>query len=314
MAAWKDQKWRKAQWHRPDGSHKDRVPGYARIESLAKEALSLSERKSTWFEGSWLDIYYRKLATGFCFLIFMSGGLVGTFLILPLLAWWPCSAQKRGELRLGFVRLSFKAFMWCMLGARIMHSFRAVNRPSAADPPAVYIANHPTLMDVVAILSVLPRCNCIVKGELFRHPYMGGVLRGAGLIPNDGGPELLERIERDLACGRSLMIFPEGTRSPAGGLNPFNRGAARLVRHFDLPVVPIKVTCTPQAMHKGCSWYDTPARSVDFVLEFFPRTQPTATVDPELPIPRQVRAITRDWEQFYQRVLGITPPAADNQD
>lgn len=314
MATWKDQKWRKA--HRPEsnGSDEGQVAGYARIETLVEEALDLSELKSTWFAGSWLDIYYRKLATGLCFLTFMSGGLVGTFLILPILSWWPGPAQTRDDLRLGFVRLSFKALMWFMRALGVMRSFRVVNCPNADDPPAVYIANHPSLIDVVAIVSVLPRCNCIVKGELFRHRFIGGVARGSGLIPNDGGPELLERIEHDLAGGRSLMIFPEGTRSPLGGLNPFTRGAARLVLHLDMPVVPIKVTCTPSTLQKGCAWHETPVRAIDFTLEFFPRVHPSAMVDPELPLPRQVRIITREWEQFYHRILGITPPPSSDQD
>lgn len=272
----------------------------------------MSEVRSRGFAGSWLDIHYRKLATGLCFLIFMSGGVIGAFVILPLLGILPCSRPRRNDLRLGFVRLSFRAFMGFLRLLGVIRSFRVENRPTASDPPAVYIANHPSLIDVVAIVSTLPRCQCIVKGELFQHPFMGGVVRGSGMIPNDGGPELLERVEAELARGRSLMIFPEGTRSPLGGLNPFNRGAARLVLHLGLPVVPIQVTCTPPTLLKGWPWHNTPPRAVDFTLKFFPRTHPAATVDAELPLPRQVRAITRGWEQFYRGVLGL--PELDGSD
>ncbi len=277
-----------------------------------KEAMGLSEVKSGGDAGSWLDIHYRKLATGFCFLVFMSGGLVGAFLILPLLGLLPCSRLRRDDLRLGFVRWSFKAFMGFMRLMGVIRSFKVVNRPSPSDPPAVYIANHPSLIDVVAIVSALPRCQCIVKGELFRHPCMGGVVRGSGMIPNDSGPDLLERVEAELARGRSLMIFPEGTRSPLGGLNPFNRGAARLVLHLGLPVVPIQVTCLPPTLLKGRPWHDTPPHAVDFTLTFLPRTHPAATVDADLPVPRQVRAITRSWEQFYRDLLGL--PAVETND
>src|SRR5690625_7146837 len=67
----------------------------------------------------------------------------------------------------------------------------------------IVIANHPTLIDVVILLAHLPRANCVVKGELWRHRFIGGVMRGAGFISTERGAELLGGCQSALKIGRA---------------------------------------------------------------------------------------------------------------
>lgn len=98
---------------------------------------------------------------------------------------------------------------------------------------------------------MVPRCNFLVKKELFNTIAMGGVLRAAGLIPNDAGTAFIERAQDCFEEGCSLMIFPEGTRSPKGGLRNFSLGAAQVALRKGVPVVKVLVTCNPPTLQKG---------------------------------------------------------------
>src|SRR5690625_4755627 len=80
----------------------------------------------------------------------------------------------------------------------------------------IVIANHPTLIDVVILLAHLPRANCVVKGELWRHRFIGGVMRGAGFISNERGDELLAGCQSALNNDEAILIFPEGSRTVPG--------------------------------------------------------------------------------------------------
>jgi len=167
----------------------------------------------------------------------------------------------------------------------------------------LFVANHPSLIDVVALLGALPRCNCIVKKELFQHPFMGGVLRGTGLLPNDNGPALIESVNREFKKGRNLMIWPEGTRSPMGGLHPFQRGAARIVLHSRAAIVPVVITCDPPALMKGQRWYDVPHRAINLKLSFHRVMPLPAEVTQATSLPLAVRALNHHLESYFSRAL-----------
>jgi 1-acyl-sn-glycerol-3-phosphate acyltransferase len=72
----------------------------------------------------------------------------------------------------------------------------------------IFVANHPTLIDVVAIMSCIPLCNCIVKESLWQHAYLGSIVRAAGYIVNDYTAQLIKDYEDSFKAGRSLIIFP----------------------------------------------------------------------------------------------------------
>ena len=114
------------------------------------------------------------------------------------------------------------------LGFRFMHAwlgtFRLVDvrlpSPEARDlpHPCVIIANHPTHLDITAILSWVPRSCTLVKPSIYRRwwlwPLMAGSgqLEGAGPHPLDGA-RLVERAEARLRQGETVVVFPEGTRT-----------------------------------------------------------------------------------------------------
>ena len=253
-----------------------------------------------------LNREYRRLATGFCFFVFMTAGLVGSLLVLPVIRLLPLAPRRKNDLSLDFVQRGMGLFTRMMVFVRVIRLFETMGLENLRDDgPYLFIANHPTLIDVVNLMGLVPRCNCIVKKELFHHPFMAGVARGAGLLPNDAGVDLLARIEEEITHGRSLMIFPEGTRSPMGGLNPFNRGAARIALYTGLRVVPVVITCEPSTLRKGQAWYEIPERAIDFRVRFLEPLPVEKQSSDAGERPKQVRAFNRGLEQRIKKELGF---------
>lgn len=210
-------------------------------------------------------------ASGACFFFFWLCSFTLSWLVLPL-ARLPLRHRPvmDGIHRCqDIVGRGFRVFLASMRAVRLMdYEPRKVvfNLP---DGPFVMIANHPTLVDVTAVMAVYPRICCVAKTGLFSSPLVGRLLRYSGHIEG-GGPGLMEgaavmqqALDR-IAMGESLLIFPEGTRSPAFGLGRFKPGVFEISLRTGAPVVPLLITCDPPTLLKGQSWYALPKRTATY--------------------------------------------------
>lgn len=105
----------------------------------------------------------------------------------------------------------------------------------------IVAANHPSLVDAFVLLSVIPRAVCIMRSDLLASPSFSNFSRLAGYIANDRGKALVHAGINRLARGENLVIFPEGTRSRHGLLNPFKCGFALMATRTGTPVQTIIV-------------------------------------------------------------------------
>ncbi len=107
----------------------------------------------------------------------------------------------------------------------------------------IIVANHPSLLDVVCIISLVPDADCIVRGGL-ANGVVGGVVRQIYLTNSKDFSVLKENCIEALKSGSNLIIFPEGTRTPRHGRNPYKKGAARIALFSQCDIVPIDITGT----------------------------------------------------------------------
>ncbi|MBA2626402.1 MAG: 1-acyl-sn-glycerol-3-phosphate acyltransferase [Gemmatimonadales bacterium] len=137
--------------------------------------------------------------------------------------------------------------------------------------PYVVVSNHESFADILMI-SYLPwEMKWLSKAELFRIPFVGWMMQLAGDIPvqRGFGPSAIEALAqcREVLANRvSVMIFPEGTRSPTGELLPFKDGAFRLAIEAGVPVLPLAVAGTRNALPKR-GWVMGPSVAEVRVLE-----------------------------------------------
>ena len=115
------------------------------------------------------------------------------------------------------------------------------------DGPVIFMSNHQSNFDILSLLAAMPRrFHWIAKKELFDIPVFGPSMRRGGYIPLDRGDgrKALQSIDEAAATihqGKSVVLFPEGTRTQDGNLLPFKRGGFILARKSDVPVIPVTI-------------------------------------------------------------------------
>jgi 1-acyl-sn-glycerol-3-phosphate acyltransferase len=130
-------------------------------------------------------------------------------------------------------------------GARV--TYHGLEHASKRDP-CIFIANHQSVVDVWAMLCLVPpNTRFVAKRELFRIPIFGWALAATGCVPIDRGNRAsairsLGVAAQRIRDGRSVVLFPEGSRSLDGTLGPFKKGAFHLAVRAGVPVVPVAIT------------------------------------------------------------------------
>jgi 1-acyl-sn-glycerol-3-phosphate acyltransferase len=166
---------------------------------------------------------------------------------------------------------------------RISHDVRNRDR-LVANQPCVYVANHRSNLDVITMCEILPTDTLVIgKQELRKIPFLGRIFVRGGNIPinrkdADASRKAIERAEQTIReHGRSIFIFPEGTRN-YGRLLPFKKGAFHLARNAGVVIQPLVCAATPHWMRGSRLWL---APSVDVLVDVLEPVDPDAfeTVD-----------------------------------
>jgi 1-acyl-sn-glycerol-3-phosphate acyltransferase len=202
---------------------------------------------------------WRVFATGLVFVLFGLGALFISLTIFPLLRLSTTRTDvARRRIQRGMQR-TFRVYIELMRLLGIMtYELHGVER--LREPGRLIVANHPTLIDVVMLVSLIPEVDCIVKRGLWRNPFLRWPVIWASYIPNSEGEELIDRCATTLRHGHSLLVFPEGTRTVPGKPIRMQRGAAHIALAADADILPVTIDCDPPTLFKGNPWYRVPER------------------------------------------------------
>lgn len=202
---------------------------------------------------------WRVFATGLVFALFGLGALFISLTIFPILRLSTLSADvARRRIQHAMQRI-FGLYIEVMRVLGIMtYEVHGVER--LRERGRLVVANHPTLLDVVMLVSLMPEVDCIVKRGLWRNPFLRWPVIWASYIPNSEGEELIEGCAESLQRGHSLLVFPEGTRTVPGKSMRMQRGAAHIALAANAEILPVTVTCEPATLFKGNPWYRVPKR------------------------------------------------------
>ncbi len=181
--------------------------------------------------------------------------------------------------------------------------------------PCVVVANHPTLMDITSITAVLGGGCTVAKPALYRRRMFHRLLEASGAIEGPGNDPVAAGRVVDAAVlriqqGFSLILFPEGTRSPPDGLLPFGRAAFEIACRARVPVVSIGIRCVPIWLSKQVPLLHPPHPMPDLRLTLL------ATDDPSLvdyDSHRLREAVEERFRSWYLRGRSSVP-ARDGND
>ena len=197
-------------------------------------------------------------------------------LVACILLWLPMMALLRlatlsdpGRYRVGYL---FRGIGRTVAALNPLWKFSCAGT-MPADPrrPYVVVSNHESFADILLISHLPWEMKWLSKAELFRIPVMGWLMHLAGDVPikRGFGPSAVEAMARCreiLAHRVSVMIFPEGTRSRTSELLPFKDGAFRLAIDAGVPILPVAVHGTANALPKH-DWRFGRSTAVVEVLE-----------------------------------------------
>lgn len=202
---------------------------------------------------------WRLFATGFSFFSFGVGGLVLWGAIFPVLSILPGNRMQKSRRGQRVVHYSFYAFIGLMHRVGVM-TYEIAGLEKLNRPGQLIVANHPTLVDIVFLISRIKEANCIVKARLWHNPFMRGPIINAGYISNDDPEQMIAECVDWLQAGGAMIIFPEGTRSVPGQSCRLQRGAAAIALRAGKILTPVTMSCYPSTLTKAEKWYQIPYR------------------------------------------------------
>jgi len=214
---------------------------------------------------AWPGRLWRVLATAIAFACFGVGGLLLGVVFFPLLNLVVRSPAQRERRARAFIGQLFRWFMaWMRLLGLLTYEFQGLERLQRQG--LLVLANHPTLIDVVFLIGLVPDANCVVKSTLANHPCTRGPVRSTGYICNNSGSDLLQTCVDKLKAGGNLIIFPEGTRTRPGQALKMQRGAAQIALRGGLAITPVHIHCEPLGLFKGQPWWRVAEQPLHFSI------------------------------------------------
>ena len=215
-------------------------------------------KRQNWF-------YLRIVATAASFTLFGLGGIILGYLVFPLVSLFSASPEMATLRCRRLIQLSFRGFVGFMTNTGVL-TWSVEGREKLAQPGQLIVANHPSLIDIVFLISMLPNATCIVKPDLFRNIFTRGPVTRAGYIANDAPEQLVEDCVTALRSDASLVVFPEGTRSEKGQPGRFRRGAAYVLLAAQCPLILATIAPSPTMLTKHEKWHEIPYRRPHFKL------------------------------------------------
>ncbi len=206
-----------------------------------------------------LNYLWRLVATASAFTFFGIGGVLIPLAVAPVLLIFVRDRSRRQAHARWLMSRLFLLFIHYMRLVGIL-DWRFSDLHRLQRPGLLILANHPTLLDVVFLVALVPGANCLVKAELLKNPAMRGFVSMTGFIFNDSGDELVEQAASQLKTGISLIVFPEGTRTRQGRPLRFQRGSAHIALRAQVAPTPVLIRCNPATLSKQHRWYDIPPR------------------------------------------------------
>lgn len=164
--------------------------------------------------------------------LFLHSKLV-TILLLPV-------SRKKKKAMINN-SLSFYAKTVIYSGPHVKKNFSGLENLDMGKP-VIFIANHTSFLDILLAIMLHPRIVLMVKGWVYKSPFFGPIIRYAGYIYTDDGPEEnIAKVQALVSEGYSVLVFPEGTRSEDGNIARFHKGAFHLAEQLGLDIQPILI-------------------------------------------------------------------------
>ena len=159
--------------------------------------------------------------------------------------------------------------------------------------PLILVANHPSLLDALLILSRLPTAVCIMKASLLNNILFGSATRMAGYIPNNPAITMITRAREELNAGAHLILFPEGTRTSHAPIDACMPTTGLIAGRTKVPVQTLLIEFSSPYLGKAWPLFRPAALPLSCRIRLGRRFPP----------PGNVAVFTRELEAYFRSEL-----------
>lgn len=167
-----------------------------------------------------------------------------------------------------------------------------------AQGPLIVIANHPSLLDAVLLLSVLPQASCVLKADLLHNPLFGVGARMAGYVSNEDPRQMILDSTRALQQGAQFILFPEGTRTTTFPLNPLSSACILLSKQSRVALQTVLLEYSTPYLGKHWGLLTPPRLPLRIRARLGRRFEPPELTGPAL----------AELEAYFRAALHGSPP------
>ena len=249
-----------------------------------------------------LEYSYRILATGICYVSFGFLAILVWSIGFPLLSLLVTNAYRLKVAHL-VAHYCFRFFIGWMRFLRVL-SYEVIGEQQLRQSGCLIVANHPSLIDIVFLISRVDNAVCIVRKELLNNPFMSSAIKCGGYVVNSDPELLVNDCVSALQQQMSLIIFPQGTRTPLCGQIKFQRGFARIAIQAKVNIIPVYIECHPPHLMKGQQWYNVPLTRPHYRITVGNAIIPEQHISSFVPSLAS-RQLTRFLERFFVKQYDI---------
>jgi 1-acyl-sn-glycerol-3-phosphate acyltransferase len=167
--------------------------------------------------------------------------------------------------------------------------------------PVLVVANHPSLIDSPVLTACMPQADFVVSPEWTRNPFLRRTIEQAGYLRAETGSALLREAVARLRAGRSVVVYPEGSRTPPEGLRPFQRGIAHIALRAGCDIVPVVIRVRPRWLMKGQSLTQRNAVAPEWHVEVGAPIDPRDHVQPGDSRKDSARRIVAVLQDYFEK-------------
>jgi len=195
------------------------------------------------------------------------------------------------------IMTGFRLYAWSLAVTRSYRLDLTALDSIRGGPPVVLAPNHPSLIDALLILTRHPNIVCVMKAQLMRNVFLGSGARLARYVRNESSRQMVKESVAHLRRGATLLLFPEGTRTTRGPINPLAASAGLIAKYAGVPVQTLLIETDSPYLSKGWPLFRRPDLPVRYRVRLGRRFDP----------PQNVASFTAELERYYRGELCDAP-------
>lgn len=201
--------------------------------------------------------YIRSILAVFCFFIFGIGAVILNFLLFPFI-------KNNKELCSDIIHNTWRFFVNLMMFLKL---FRLDVKNLEKIENKVIVSTHPSFIDIVILIALIPRSTCFVKKELAHNPILKNLVTSIFITNEVELDELKSESKKMLDMGFNVIIFPSGIRHRRDEFPKIRKGASLVALNAGKNIVPVKVFSDRDFLFINQPFYAVSDRCVNFEIE-----------------------------------------------